>query len=64
MLIFSVYLGWFPVGLAVPVGTMAHDVTLGDWLIRLILPAFTLSIVGISGIALYTRDRLINIEIT
>jgi peptide/nickel transport system permease protein len=61
MLIFSVYLGWFPVGLAVPVGTMAHDVTLGDWLIRLILPAFTLSIVGIASIALYTRDRLVNI---
>lgn len=61
MLIFSVYLGWFPVGLAVPVGTMASDVTLGDWLIRLILPAFTLSIVGIASIALYTRDRLVNI---
>ncbi len=61
MLIFSVYLGWFPVGLAVPVGTMASDVTLYDWLIRLILPAFTLSIVGIASIALYTRDRLVNI---
>jgi peptide/nickel transport system permease protein len=61
MLVFSVYLGWFPVGLAVPVGTMAHDVTLWDWLVRLILPAFTLSIVGIASIALYTRDRLVNI---
>ncbi len=61
MLVFSVYLGWFPVGLAVPVGTMAHDVTFWDWLIRLILPAFTLSIVGIASIALYTRDRLVNI---
>lgn len=61
MLLFSVYLGWFPVGLAVPVGTMASDVTFFDWLIRLILPAFTLSIVGIASIALYTRDRLVNI---
>lgn len=61
MLVFSVYLGWFPVGLAVPVGTMAHEVTLWDWLIRLILPAFTLGIVGIASIALYTRDRLVNI---
>jgi peptide/nickel transport system permease protein len=47
--------------LAVPVGTMAHEVTLWDWLIRLILPAFTLSIVGIASIALYTRDMLVNI---
>ena len=61
MLIFSVYLGWFPVGLAVPVGTINSDVTFWDWLIRLILPAFTLSIVGIASIALYTRDRLVNI---
>jgi len=62
MMIFSVWLGWFPSGLAVPVGVMADQVTLGEWLHRLILPAFTLSIVGISSIALFTRDRLVNIE--
>lgn len=62
MMVFSVWLGWFPSGLAVPVGVMADQVTLGEWLHRLILPAFTLSIVGISSIALFTRDRLVNIE--
>lgn len=62
MMVFSVWLGWFPSGLAVPVGVMADEVTLGEWLHRLILPAFTLSIVGISSIALFTRDRLVNIE--
>lgn len=62
MMVFSVWLGWFPIGLAVPAGVMANNVTFWEWLHRLILPAFTLSIVGISGIALYTRDRLINIE--
>ncbi len=61
MIIFSVYLGWFPTGMAVPVGTLASEVTFFDWLYRLILPAFTLSIVGIASIALYTRDRLVNI---
>lgn len=62
MMIFSVWLGWFPSGMAVPIGVMADQVTLGEWLHRLILPAFTLSIVGISSIALFTRDRLVNIE--
>ncbi len=62
MMVFSVWLGWFPSGLAVPAGVMADQVTFGEWLHRLILPAFTLSIVGISSIALYTRDRLVNIE--
>lgn len=62
MMVFSVWLKWFPIGLAVPAGVMTSQVTFWEWLHRLILPAFTLSIVGISGIALYTRDRLINIE--
>ena len=62
MMIFSVWLGWFPSAMAVPIGVMANEVTLGEWLHRLILPAFTLSIVGISSIALFTRDRLVNIE--
>ncbi|MBE6493898.1 MAG: ABC transporter permease [Methanosphaera stadtmanae] len=62
LIIFSVWLNWFPIGLAVPVGVMAENVTFWEWLHRLILPAFTLSIVGISSIALYTRDRLVNIE--
>ena len=62
MMIFSVYLGWFPFGLAVPVGVESSNVSIFDWLYRMILPAVTLSIVGISSIALYTRDRLVSIE--
>ena len=61
LMIFSVYLGWFPTGLGVPVGVMAENVTFWDWLIRLILPATTLSIVGIAQIAMFTRDKLINV---
>lgn len=62
LMVFSVWLGWFPIGLSVPVGVMANQVSIWEWLHRLILPAFTLSIVGISSIALYTRDRLVNLE--
>ncbi|MDO5859487.1 ABC transporter permease [Methanobrevibacter sp.] len=59
LMIFSVYLGWFPTGLGVPIGRLSDSVTFWDWLNRLILPMVTLSIVGVASIALYTRDKLI-----
>ena len=62
LMVFSVYLGWFPIGLSVPIGQMANTVTFGQWLHRLILPAITLSVVGISSITMYTRDKLITVK--
>lgn len=59
LMVFSVYLGWFPTGLGVPIGTLSEHVTFWDWLNRLILPMVTLSIVGVASIALFTRDKLI-----
>ena len=59
--IFAVQLGWFPVGMAAPVGKLAADVTLGDRIYHLILPVFTLTIVSISEVVLYTRQKLIEI---
>ncbi len=59
LIVFSIQLGWFPSGLGVPIGSLSQDVTIWEWLNRLILPAFTLSILGIAQIALYTRDKLI-----
>jgi peptide/nickel transport system permease protein len=59
LMIFSVYLGWFPTGLGVPIGTLSEHVSFWDWLNRLILPMVTLSIVGVASIALFTRDKLI-----
>jgi peptide/nickel transport system permease protein len=61
MMIFAVWLGWFPVGLGVPSGVAAGDVTVIDRLRHLALPALTLSIVGISPIALHTRAKLIDV---
>ncbi|WP_409199977.1 ABC transporter permease [Methanobrevibacter sp. DSM 116169] len=61
LMVFSVYLGWFPTGLGVPVGKLAEDVTFFEWLYRLILPAITLSVLGIAQIAMYTRDKLVNV---
>lgn len=61
LIIFSVWLGWFPIGLGVPPGVLAEEVTLGERIRHLILPAFTLSIIGVANIALHTRQKLIDI---
>lgn len=60
-MVFSVYLGWFPTGLGVPAGVLSENVTFWDWLMRLILPAIALSIVGVAQIAMFTRDKLNNV---
>ncbi len=59
LMIFSIYLGWFPSGLGVPIGSLSENVTIWEWLNRLILPAVTLSILGVAQITLFTRDKLI-----
>lgn len=59
--IFAVSLGWFPIGQAVPANKLAQDVTLWDRIYHMILPVITLSILGISKITLYTRQKLIEI---
>ena len=62
LMVFSVYLGWFPIGLSVPIGQLSDTVTFCQWLYRLILPAITLSIVGIASLTMYTRDKLISVK--
>lgn len=57
--IFAVQLGWFPIGMAVPAGKLASEVTLGDRIYHLILPVLTLTIVSISEVVLYTRQKVI-----
>lgn len=57
--VFSVSLGWTPVCCAVPVGVLAEDVTLLDRLHHLVLPALTLSIVGVAPVVLHTRHAVI-----
>ena len=59
--LFAVHLGWFPIGLAAPMGKAAEEVTISDRIYHMILPAFTLSVLGIGKIALYTRQKFIEI---
>ncbi|ADB33027.1 binding-protein-dependent transport systems inner membrane component [Kribbella flavida DSM 17836] len=55
---FSVSLQWTPVCCAVPVGQVASEVGLLDRLHHLLLPAFTLSLVGIAPVVLHTRQAV------
>ena len=61
LLIFSVWLGWLPVGLSVPAGMEAAAVTFTDRLWHAVLPALTLSITGVANIALHTREKMIGV---
>ncbi len=61
LLIFSVHLGLFPIGLGVPIGMEAAEVTIADRISHAFLPALTLSLTGISGIALHTRAKMAEI---
>ena len=61
LLIFSVWLGWLPVGLSVPAGMEAQAVTALDRLRHAVLPALTLSITGVANIALHTREKLVDV---
>lgn len=61
LVVFSVWLGWFPIGLATPIGQLAGDVSFWERLRHLFLPALTLSIVGVASVALHTREKLIDV---
>ncbi|HIU77100.1 MAG TPA: ABC transporter permease [Candidatus Pelethocola excrementipullorum] len=61
LLVFAVYLKILPIGLSVPIGMEASGVTIADRLQHAILPAMTLSITGVSNIALHTREKMIDV---
>lgn len=61
LMVFAVWLGWFPFGFSMPIGKSAADITLADMASHLILPALTLSIVGVANIALHTREKTIDV---
>ena len=61
LMIFGVWLKVLPISLSVPIGLEAEGVTFLDRLRHAILPALTLSITGISNIALPTREKMIDI---
>ena len=60
LLIFSVKLKWLPIGYSSPIGK-AEQVLFSEKLYHMILPALTLSIMEISTICLYAREKLIEV---
>ena len=61
LIVFAVWLKWFPVGLAAPAGVLDSDVHFIDRVRHFILPALTLSLAGVANIAMHTREKMIDI---
>ena len=61
LMVFSVWLVWFPIGLSVPIGAAAEQVSFLERLRHAFLPALTLSVTGVSGIALHTREKMADV---
>lgn len=61
LIAFSVKLQITPVCCAAPPGKPADEVSLWEWIHHLILPAATLSIIGIASVTLHTRQKLIEV---
>ncbi len=61
LMVFSVWLGWLPIGLSVPIGADAASVTLTARLRHALLPGLTLSVTGVAGIALHTREKVVDV---
>ena len=61
LIVFAINLRWFPIGLSTPIGKVAEEVTWGERLHHLFLPALTLGVSGVANITLYTREELISV---
>lgn len=61
LIVFAVNLRIAPICCAAPPGVLAQDVTVWQRLHHILLPAITLSIIGVANIALHTRQKLIEV---
>lgn len=61
LIIFSVFLGWTPICCASPPGVLQQDITFWQRVHHLILPVAVLSVIGVAGVALHTRQKLIEV---
>jgi peptide/nickel transport system permease protein len=61
MIVFAIQWRILPLGLAIPMGKLESEVTFVERVRHLILPALTLSLTGVSSIALHTRQKLVEV---
>ena len=64
VMFFSIYLGWFPVGLSASINAARTQASFADVLSHLFLPALTLSLSGIAQMTLHVRQKLLDIFFT
>lgn len=60
LMVFSVQLGWFPLGFSIPIGESSASVSLATKFYHAALPALVLSLTGVASIALHTREKTID----
>ena len=61
LIVFGVWFGWFPIGMSVPIGVAASEVSLAERISHFVLPALTLSLTGTANITLHTREKMIEV---
>ena len=61
LMVFSVGLGWFPLGFSVPIGVDATQVSWASRLHHLVLPALVMGVANAPSIALHTREKTIEV---
>lgn len=61
LIVFSVWLDIFPIGMSVPIGVDFANVTFKDRLHHAILPIITLIFINSSAIILHTREKMIEV---
>lgn len=62
LLIFAVWLGWAPVGLSQPPGTLSTQVGVADRVRHVLLPAAAVGLVAVGQLALHTRQALAEVH--
>ncbi|MDO4437012.1 MAG: ABC transporter permease [Coriobacteriaceae bacterium] len=61
LMVFSVWLGWFPLGFSTPIGVDPASVTVLDRVRHMVLPALVLSLTSMPSIALHTREKVVDV---
>lgn len=61
LIVFAVQLRVAPICCAAPPGVLSQNITVWQRLHHIMLPAFTLSIIGVANITLHTRQKLIEV---
>ncbi len=60
IMVFAVWLGWYPTGLSQPLGTQLGEVSFADRFNHMVLPGIAVAAVGVAQVALHTRQEYLD----